>query len=299
METKFVPSVLRAFDHSKFNLIRSGLNAATNVTVITGAGCSTESGIPDYRSPGVGVYAREKNWTPILGYELSNNWHKRQRYWARNYIGYQNFASKEPSTVHKFMADWELGNLRTLCSSKLRHLITQNVDGLHVRAGNRNITELHGCTHRTNCLDCGHQVPRWTIQEKFDRDNPDFLSKATANRYEDAPDADALIDPSVIDSFNMAECDRCGSDRLKPDVVFFGDNVPRDRVDRCYHAVDQSDALLVLGSTLEVYSSFRFALRASKNGIPIYIVNIGQTRAQKLNPIQLECQLAEFCTRIN
>lgn len=293
METKFVPKLVKAFDHRTFDLIQAGIQKASSITVITGAGCSTESGIPDYRSPGVGVYAREENWKPILGYELANNWEKRQRYWARNYIGYPSFSAKKPSTVHKFMADWELGNLNSLCSSKLRHLITQNVDGLHMQAGNRNITELHGCAHRTNCLDCGYQVPRWTIQEKFDKLNPDFNQDYVA-----APDADAVIDSKeVLDSFNMAECDRCGSDRLKPDIVFFGDNVPRDVVDRCYNSVDESDALLVLGSTLEVYSSFRFAVRAHKNGTPIYIVNIGKTRAHKLNPVQLECQLTDFCKK--
>jgi len=291
---KYVPRLYGAFDTLNFNRIRAALTSASKITVITGAGCSTESGIPDYRSPGVGVYAREKDYKPILGHELANSHSKRQRYWARNFIGYPKFASMQPSTVHKFLADWERGKLKSLRKSQLLHLITQNVDGLHVKAGSENVTELHGCTHRTNCLDCGKQVPRMSIQKKFEYLNPEFLK---GGGYQEAPDADAVIDSGLIDRFRMVNCDNCGSDRLKPDVVFFGDNVPRDTVDKCYDLVDESDCLLVLGSTLEVYSSYRFARRASGNNTPIYIVNIGPTRADKLKTAQLECKLADFCKR--
>lgn len=294
---RYVPKINRAFDTLNFNRIKQGLNSASKITVITGAGCSTESGIPDYRSPGVGLYARKgKDHKPILGYEIANSASKRQRYWARNFVGYPTFAATEPSTVHKWLANWEHGKLDTLKPSKLKHLITQNVDGLHVKAGHKNITELHGCTHRTNCLDCGSQVDRMSLQQDFVDLNPEFL---VGGIYEMAPDADAVIENSLIDKFTMVDCISCGSDRLKPDVVFFGDNVPRNTVDLCYNMVDGSDCLLVLGSTLEVYSSFRFARRASEKNTPIYIVNIGPTRADKLKTAQLECQLADFCTRFN
>jgi len=297
---RYVPKINRAFDTLNFNRIKQGLNSASKITVITGAGCSTESGIPDYRSPGVGVYAREENYKPILGHELANSYSKRQRYWARNFIGYPAFASKQPTTVHKWLKNWENGQLDTLEPSKLMHLITQNVDGLHVQAGHKNITELHGNTHRTNCLDCGEQVDRMSLQHKFESLNPKFLEGTGFDSIKEAPDADAVIDDqSLVEKFKMANCKSCGSDRLKPDVVFFGDNVPRNTVDLCYDMVDESDCLLVLGSTLEVYSSFRFARRASEKNTPIYIVNIGPTRADKLKTAQLECQLADFCARFN
>ena len=127
---KYVPKISRAFDIKNFSKIRSGIESASKITVITGAGCSTESGIPDYRSPGVGVYAREKNYKPILGHELANNSVKRYRYWARNFVGYPSFAARQPSTVHHFLSNWENGLLKSLNPDKLLHLITQNVDHL-------------------------------------------------------------------------------------------------------------------------------------------------------------------------
>jgi len=289
----FVPKSTH-FNRPQFVKLRSQLENSRNITVITGAGCSTESGIPDYRSPGVGVYARQKDYKPILGSELAKDFKKRQRYWARNYIGFPIFASRRPSTVHRFMADWEGGKLKGLKAGQLQHLITQNVDGLHVEAGSRNITELHGCTLRVNCLDCGWQTKRANLQEQFRELNPTFKSKAG---YEAAPDADAIIDPAAIKTFKMINCPDCNSDRLKPDVVYFGDNVNKSVVDACYDQVEHSDALLVLGSTLQVYSSYRFAMHAHKHKIPIFIVNVGETRACKKNltTLHLDCSLTEFC----
>jgi len=243
---RYIPKTTRPFDIINFNRIKQGLNTASKITVITGAGC--------YRSPGVGIYAREKNFKPILGHEIANSHSKRQRYWARNFLGYPAFSSKYPTTVHKWLANWENGKLDTLEPAKLMHLITQNVDGLHVEAGHKNITELHGNTHRTNCLDCGEQFKRKSLQRKFEALNPGFLEGTGFDSIKEAPDADAVIDDqSLVEKFRMMKCESCGSDRLKPDVVFFGDNVPRKTVDLCYDMVDKSDCLLVLGSTLEVY----------------------------------------------
>lgn len=177
-------------------------------------------------------------------------------------------------------------------------MITQNVDGLHPKAGSQNLTELHGSSHRVNCLDCKAQFPRQDYQEYFRELNPTYIEEY-ANSPALAPDADAILEESVISKFNMATCKNCGSNKLKPDIVFFGDNVKVDVVDYCYDKVDTSDLVLVMGSTMQVYSSYRFALRAKKAGIPIISINIGDTRADKFLKYKLECNLCEFAERFS
>ena len=191
--------------------------------------------------------------------------------------------------------------MKELQSSQFNFLITQNVDGLHFKSGipqNKDSTsdvcvELHGSSFRTNCLDCGSKFKREDIQKIFHQRNPDFLKKYS-HQVTYAADADSILTDDIIAKFKMIECPNCGSDRLKPDIVFFGDNVRGSVVDRCYEKVEESDLLLVLGSTMEVYSSFRFARRAHDLGIPIVSVNLGRTRADKLIDVKLECQLTDF-----
>jgi len=297
---QYVPKTIKAFDQSLFNKVHNQIKNSQKITILTGAGVSTASGIPDYRSPNVGLYARKKDHKPVLGYELAKNASRRQQYWARNFIAYESVNSRIPNNVHYFLKNWEFGQHPFLKADQYNHLITQNVDGLHIQAGSsiENTTELHGCMKRLKCLDCGTEYSRSDLQNKFEKENPNYLEKY-AQKVLLAPDDDAIVSGDVVEKFNMATCDNCGSDRLKPDVVFFGDNVNRDIVDFCYEKVENSDLLLILGSTLEVFSSYRFAIHANKHDVDIISVGIGKTRADKYLKYKLECNLEEFCERIS
>ena len=175
----------------------------------------------------------------------------------------------------------------------MNHVITQNVDGLHTYSGLNNVTELHGCSHRVKCLDCDAKYARNYLQSKFKDKNPDF-DDLVGSTMSFAPDADAILTPEQILEFRPLNCESCGSDRLKPEVVFFGDNVPKPVVEFCYEKIDESDLLLVLGSTLQVYSSYRFAVRSSKAGKKIVSVGIGETRAAKITDHHLDAGLLDF-----
>jgi NAD-dependent SIR2 family protein deacetylase len=244
------------------------------IAVLTGAGCSTESGIPDYRSPG-GAWSRHK---PVQFGEFVRSAAARRRYWARSYSGWERFASATPNGAHRALR--ELESLGVVVA-----LITQNVDGLHQRAGSRAVIELHGSNHRVTCLTCGSVVPREEIQERIREANDGWEADDAAV----APDGDAALESSAIDSFLMPDCARCGG-VLKPDVVFFGENVPKERVERAFAVVDAADALLVAGSSLAVYSGFRFVLGARDRGKPVAILSIGETRGDALAALKLEAK---------
>ncbi|MCB1757087.1 MAG: NAD-dependent protein deacetylase [Gammaproteobacteria bacterium] len=233
--------------------------------VLTGAGVSTDSGIPDYRD-------QDGSWktsTPIQGPAFVRSESVRKRYWARSLIGWRHFGRAAPNAAHHALAALEeLGYLR--------HLLTQNVDGLHQRAGSRAVTDLHGNLARVICLNCRQTFSRAVLQTRLEALNPDFLNIAAV----EAPDGDARLETD-FDAFKPVDCQACGG-VLKPDVVFYGENVPLPRVARAMDELQQSDALLIVGSSLMVYSGYRFCLRAAELGLPIAAINLGKTRADDL-----------------
>lgn len=259
------------------------------LVVLTGAGCSTESGIPDYRSPG-GAWTRHK---PILYSAFVRSAETRRFYWARSYRGWPRFAAARPNRAHLAIASLE--------DQKRTHfLITQNVDDLHQEAGSRALVQLHGRNRLVVCLSCGALTPRAEMQERLAEANASWLEDAPwqhlrADEADFAPDGDANVAPDVIGDFKVPACLACDG-VLKPHVVFFGESVPREKVDLAVKRVEESDALLVVGSSLTVWSGFRFAKRASERGIPIALVNIGPTRADELATLKVEEKCGDALT---
>jgi NAD-dependent SIR2 family protein deacetylase len=241
------------------------------VFALTGAGCSTASGIPDYRDADGGWKRRP----PVMIQAFRGDPAVYRRYWARAFAGWPRFAAAAPASSHRAFADWE-------ASGSLAALVTQNVDGLHQRAGSRAVIDLHGRLDDVICLDCGDRSARATLQGAM----------ADANRSWDAvpapaPDGDADIDPALVEAFVPPRCARCAG-LLKPDVVFFGENVPAARVEAARDALAAADGLLVAGSSLMVYSGFRFARLAHEAGLSIAIVNRGRTRADDLAELKVD-----------
>ena len=202
-----------------------------------------------------------------------------QRYWARAHLGWSRMGGAEPNATHHHLAALE-------AEGRLSGLITQNVDGLHRRAGHRDLVELHGRVDRVVCLDCGDRTTRSRIQRRLDRLNPGW----TEQDIEVAPDGDAILEATR--GFRVATCESCGG-RLKPDVVFFGENVRKEIVERCYQLTDEAEALVVLGSSLQVMSGLRFVRRACANGVPVVIVNRGATRGDDLADVRVDAGCAE------
>jgi len=241
--------------------------------VLTGAGVSTDSGIPDYRGPG--SPAR----TPMTYQDFVRTPEGRQRYWARAHVGWSRMRRALPNATHHALVDLER-------QGRLTGLITQNVDGLHERAGHRDLIDLHGRIDRVICLQCRELTPRADLHARLSLLNPGYESRVG----EVAPDGDVVLDDTA--DFRVAECRTCGGG-LKPDVVFFGENVPKDRVERSYALVAEAEALVVLGSSLQVMSGLRFVRAAHKRGIPIVIINRGTTRGDDLATVKLETGCAE------
>ena len=234
--------------------------------VLTGAGVSTGSGIPDYRNSD-GAWKRRP---PVSHQDFIASAAVRRRYWARSLLGWPQMAGAHPNPAHAALA-------RLQADGRVALLLTQNVDGLHQRAGSRGVLELHGSIHGVTCLDCRRELPRAALQDALAAANPRFAGLAGAP----APDGDADLEAASFDDFAVPDCPACGG-LLKPDVVFFGAGVPRARLDTALQALGESDALLVVGSSLMVYSGYRFCLKAAELGIPIAAVNLGQTRADAL-----------------
>jgi NAD-dependent deacetylase sirtuin 4 len=247
------------------------------IAVLTGAGCSTESGIPDYRGPGTRARARN----PIQHMEFLNRPEVRARYWARSLIGWPRFSGAQPNAAHHALATMER-------NGHVLGLITQNVDRLHHTAGSTRIIELHGTLAEVRCLSCEGREPRAALQERLLALNPDFLHQQAELR----PDGDAELPLEAVSAFRVADCLRCGGP-LKPDVVFFGDNVPRPTVDAAFAMLEEADALLVVGSSLAVFSGYRFVLRASERHMPIGMLNIGESRGDALADIRVEARVGE------
>lgn len=247
------------------------------LSVITGAGCSTASGIPDYRDQ----QGRWKNRQPVQFADFRNKAATRQRYWARSLIGWQRIHQAQPNAAHRALASLE-------AAGHIQGLITQNVDGLHQAAGHQKVIDLHGRLDRVVCLDCDFQQPRQAFQTRLGELNPDWL----ALRAEHAPDGDARLEAD-FSGFHVPACPRCAG-LLKPDVVFFGENVPRPRVQEAMAWTRDSDALLVIGSSLMVFSGFRFVREAAARGQAVLAINQGHTRADSLLTLKIEHDCGEL-----
>ena len=238
--------------------------------VLTGAGISTDSGIPDYRDQ-QGQWKRQQ---PVQHPDFMRCEHTRKRYWGRSLVGWPVMRDAQPNPAHSALARLEqLGHISLL--------VTQNVDGLHRRAGNRRVVDLHGRSDQVVCMNCDYRCSRDETHQRSAELNPDFTHYTAAT----APDGDADLEVD-FSRFHVPACYQCGG-ILKPDVVFFGDNVPKQRVMDSLSALERADGLLVIGSSLMVYSGFRFCLRAQEWNKPIAALTLGKTRADKLLSLKL------------
>ncbi len=256
------------------------------VVALTGAGCSTESGIPDYRGPLPDGRPRPER-RPIMLRDFLGSAAARRRYWARAVAGWPAVAGARPNRAHRALAALEE-------RGGLAGVITQNVDGLHGAAGSRRVVELHGTLARVRCLGCGALGDRAELQERLLARNPGWLERAAAL----APDGDAELDAAEVARFAVEDCRGCGG-ALKPDVVFFGENVPARVVADAWGLFDQAGALLVIGSSLAVFSGYRFVRRAAERGIPIAIVNRGPTRGDGEATLTIDGLAGEILPRLS
>ena len=256
--------------------------ASCSLLVLTGAGCSTESGIPDYRDARGGW----KRSPPIQIREFLADSLARRRYWARSLAGWPAVAAAHPNDAHRALAHLET-------HGRLGHVITQNVDGLHQRAGSRSVTDLHGRLDEVLCLGCGACVARADFQCELASLNPQLAARPVSL----APDGDADLGDADYERVRVPDCRHCGG-VLKPAVVFFGESVPRPRVEHALGRLEEADALLVAGSSLMVWSGYRFVRRAHERGIPIAIVNLGRTRADELAGVRVHARCGETLARL-
>jgi len=234
---------------------------------------STDSGIPDYRGPD------SPPSNPMTIRQFTSDPAFRQRYWARNHLGWRHMDQTLPNAGHRALAALERAGVIT-------GVITQNVDLLHSKAGSAAVVDLHGTYARVVCLDCGHTMSRAALADLLEAANPGFTDgAATLGGIAVAPDADAHVADTA--AFQIIDCPRCGG-MLKPDIVYFGENVPKDRVEKAYSLIDGADALLVAGSSLTVYSGYQFVRHAAAAGIPIAIVNRGRTRGDDLAAVKVD-----------
>ncbi|WP_078118774.1 NAD-dependent protein deacetylase [Thiosocius teredinicola] len=252
--------------------LRAFLERHPRLFALTGAGVSTGSGIPEYRDE----RGEWKRPAPVQYQDFVKREHTRQRYWARSLVGWRWFTRAEPNSCHYTLADWEH-------SGRIEQLVTQNVDRLHQRAGSQAVIDLHGRLDRITCLDCGTRIERDGFQQQLIDDNPEFAERTA----DIAPDGDAYLENVDFSRFRVPPCPACGG-MLKPDVVFFGETIPKARVDAAVAALHRADALLVIGSSLMVYSGFRFCRIAAENDIPIAAINPGRTRADDLISVKVE-----------
>jgi NAD-dependent SIR2 family protein deacetylase len=250
------------------------------VVALTGAGLSTDSGIPDYRGPGAPVRM------PMTFQDFVAHPDNQRRYWARAHVGWSRMGSAEPNDGHRALTRLEAAGCVTF-------LITQNVDGLHERAGHQRMVALHGRVSEVVCLDCGGPTHRTAMQLRLSEANPGWLEQHVGVLAR--PDGDVELEETV--GFVVPVCDGCGG-RLKPHVVFFGENVPKTRVERCYEALDDADALLVAGSSLMVMSGLRFVRYAARAALPVVIVNRGPTRGDDLATVKVEAGCSEWLSAL-
>jgi NAD-dependent SIR2 family protein deacetylase len=257
---------------TSFTSLSNFIDRHSRIFVLTGAGCSTDSGIPDYRDA-------EGNWKraqPMTYQAFMRSHDARQRYWARSAIGWRHFSNVRPNNAHRALA-----RLEAMDKSEL--LLTQNVDRLHQAAGSTEVIDLHGRLDQVRCMGCDRSSPRHEFQNELDRLNPTWGSLSAT----DAPDGDADLEGPNLLSFIVPACRHCNG-VLKPDVVFFGESVPRDRLDAAKRHLVQADAMLIVGSSLMVHSGYRFVQAAAESGKPIAAVNLGRTRADAFLTFKVE-----------
>lgn len=252
------------------------------VVAITGAGLSTESGIPDYRGPS----GLARSAPPMTIQAFTSGIEPRRRYWARSHLGWARMSQAEPNAGHRALAALEGQGLLT-------GVITQNVDGLHTAAGSRRVIDLHGRLDRVICLDCGALVSRTDHRLRLAAANAHWHARGGRPQA----DGDLELDEAEVTRFTIVDCEQCGG-VLKPDVVYFGESVPADRVEQAFAMVGASSSVLVLGSSLTVYSGRRFVVRAAELGRPVAIVNEGPTRADDLAAIRLDAPLGASLTEL-
>jgi len=248
------------------------------ISVLTGAGISTDSGIPDYRGPD------SPPANPMTIRQFTSSADFRRRYWARNHVGWRHMAATEPNAGHRALAELERAGV-------VSGLITQNVDLLHTKAGSRAVINLHGTYARVVCLSCRHTMSRADLAELLEAANPGFTQRCDALAV--APDADAVV--ADTDSFTFVDCPAC-SGMLKPDIVYFGESVPKGIVDEAYALVDDSEALLVAGSSLTVFSGYRFVRHAAARDVPVAIINRGPTRGDDLATVKVDAGCSPMLT---
>jgi NAD-dependent SIR2 family protein deacetylase len=253
------------------------LLADRRVVALTGAGCSTESGIPDYRGQG-----KSPSRTPIQHDAFLRRADVRRRYWARATVGWSRFRGARPNAAHDALSAME-------ASGALVGVITQNVDRLHAVAGSRRVVELHGALEDVRCLACGAPEARTGVHERLLDENPGWLARVSG---EVRPDGDADLAEAHVDDLRVVDCLVCGG-VLKPDVVFFGGNVGEATLAAAWKLFDEADALLVVGSSLAVWSGYRFVRRATERGVPVAIVNLGPTRADAEAALRIAARAGE------
>lgn len=251
------------------------------VLILTGAGISTDSGIPDYRGP----TGELRNALPMTFERFTGSPWERQRYWARSHLGWQHIARSRPNASHLAVAALDQAGL-------LAGTVTQNVDGLHSLAGSRDVIDLHGRLDAVACLDCGDRRHRLELMLRLDVVNPGFRDQHGRGGTLQRPDGDVTLDDEAVRRFRVVDCRRCDG-VLKPDVVFFGEHVPRERFQRALGLLDAANALLVLGSSLTVGSGYRFVTAAVRRGVPVAIVNRGATRGDAHADVKLDAGLAD------
>jgi len=258
--------------HKQAGALANFLARYPKALVLTGAGLSTASGIPDYRDRD-GV---RRGSMPVQGPEFRKSPAVQRRYWARSMVGWPVLANALPNAGHRALAALEAGG-------QIGSVLTQNVDGLHQQAGSRSVLELHGNIHSVICLDCRAQLSRASVQEQLLKANPGFAQAQAAP----LPDGDAHLEPEALATFRLPSCEHCAGS-LAPDVVFFGDGIPAQRAADALGRMECADALLVVGSSLMVYSGFRFCRLATEAGKPIAAINLGRTRADHLIALKIE-----------
>jgi NAD-dependent SIR2 family protein deacetylase len=257
--------------------LRAFIDRYRRLFVLTGAGCSTGSGIPDYRD----ADGEWKRGSPVMLQDFLTDEHWRKRYWARSLVGWQRMRAAQPNDAHRALVALEE-------QGRVTRLVTQNVDGLHQAAGSRNVIDLHGRLDVVRCMSCDLRVSREQLQGELARCNPEFAALLAAA----APDGDAALEQAEFAAFDVPRCAGCGG-LLKPDVVFFGERVPPERVQCAFAALADADAMLVVGSSLMVYSGFRFVTAMAKMGKPIAAVNLGRTRADDLLALKISDRCAD------
>ena len=253
--------------------------AQGDVLVLTGAGISTDSGIPDYRDPA----GRTRNAAPMTFQRFCGSAEERRRYWARSHLGWQRVADARPNASHRAVAWLEQ-------AGHLSSTVTQNVDGLHTAAGSREVIDLHGRLDAVVCLGCGVRRPRAEVAMRLDAVNPGFREQVDADAVR--PDGDLVLPDETVARFRVVACRRCDGP-LKPDVVYFGENIPRQRFTRALGVIERSAALVVLGSSLAVGSGYRFVTAAAKRGMPVVIVTRGVTRGDRHATVKVDAPLGE------